>query len=230
MADCEGVDMAKSMPLKGVCSIDGCERAVAALRRCKVHRQQMTAEEIAEARLEANARKSAAKLGRKNPMFGKKAAQHPRWTGDKVNYFGVHDWMTAEYGQPKHCEDCGTTDPSKRYEWANISGEYRRDLSDFKRLCKYCHNNHDKVNVWQVAPSRRNKPMKAVNGNPTSSKYKGVRASGYGTWRATLKVGTKITNLGSFPTEEAAARAYNAAVLEAHGPDAFINVIPDEVA
>ena len=31
----------------------------------------------------------------------------------------------------------------KRYHWANISGEYKRDLTDYKRLCVSCHRYFD---------------------------------------------------------------------------------------
>jgi len=32
----------------------------------------------------------------------------------------------------------------KRYEWANVSGKYRREREDFVRLCKKCHCKMDK--------------------------------------------------------------------------------------
>lgn len=216
---------------KRICSVEDCGQTVKTRQMCSRHYQRWLKENESwrpkgrPHTPESRAKLSASKRGSKNPMFGKTEAQHPNWKGNQVGYFGVHDWMTSRYGQPNHCEQCGTTDPDTRYEWANISGEYRRERSDFIRLCKRCHNNHDQINVWQVAPSRRNRAMAAVNGKPVSSKYKGVRDSGHGTWRATLKVGGKITNLGSFPTEEAAAIAYNAAVLEAHGQDAYLNEI-----
>lgn len=68
---------------------------------------------------------------------------HPRWKGDKVGYFGVHDWMTKHYGQPIGCEVCGTTDSKRTYGWANISREYKRDRKDFKRMCMSCHRKYD---------------------------------------------------------------------------------------
>jgi hypothetical protein len=175
---------------------------------------------------EAKLKIAAGKLGEKNPRFGKTNEQSTRWKGDAVGYCGVHDWMTENFGQPKHCESCGTTDENNRYEWANISGEYRRDRSDFIRLCKRCHNDMDGVNAHQVgAPPRKNRAMTKRAGKTVTSRYKGVRASGHGTWRATLKVAKDIRNLGSFPTQEAAAVAYNNAVIDAYGDDGFINEI-----
>lgn len=74
---------------------------------------------------ETRQRMSESKKGEGNPQYGRTGERSPKWKGDDVGYFGVHDWMTANYGQPKHCEDCGTTDSRRRYEWANISGEYQ---------------------------------------------------------------------------------------------------------
>lgn len=88
------------------------------------------------------------KLGAKNPQYGLREEKNQHWMGDSVGYFGVHDWLTRQYGQPKECEQCLTT-TAKRFEWANISGEYKRERSDFKRLCKKCHNDFDEVNAWQ---------------------------------------------------------------------------------
>lgn len=41
------------------------------------------------------------------------------------------------------CEHCKST-TKKRYEWANASGDYLRNLSDWIRLCKSCHIKYDK--------------------------------------------------------------------------------------
>lgn len=72
-----------------------------------------------------------------------KNINNPRWKGDNVGYLALHQWIKRCYGKPKKCEVCGTTDKNKRYEWANISGTYRRDINDFKRLCKECHETFD---------------------------------------------------------------------------------------
>ena len=62
-----------------------------------------------------------------------------KWKGDKVGYSALHDWIRRQLGTPKVCENCGSTN-HKQYEWANISGEYKRDTSDWARLCKMCHH------------------------------------------------------------------------------------------
>lgn len=53
-------------------------------------------------------------------------------------YMAVHHWVKYHLGTPKLCDACGST-TAKRYDWANISGEYKRDLSDWRRLCRFCH-------------------------------------------------------------------------------------------
>ena len=45
--------------------------------------------------------------------------------------------------QPQ-CERCGTTDPTKRYEWANLTGHYE-DVADYERMCKSCHERYDRA-------------------------------------------------------------------------------------
>lgn len=64
------------------------------------------------------------------------------WKGDKVGKSALHNWVEKHKGKPKKCEHCGTT-KAKQYDWANISGEYKRELNDFKRLCRSCHAKYD---------------------------------------------------------------------------------------
>jgi len=64
------------------------------------------------------------------------------WKGDDVGLVALHNWVARKYGKPQNCEDCGDTNKSV-YHWANISGEYKRDRSDWKRLCALCHKKLD---------------------------------------------------------------------------------------
>lgn len=72
----------------------------------------------------------------------------PSWKEGKLTYSGIHAWVRRKKGAPKKCELCGDTEKGY-YEWANKSGNYLRDLEDWIRMCKKCHNDYDGVNAWQ---------------------------------------------------------------------------------
>jgi HNH endonuclease len=55
--------------------------------------------------------------------------------------------------------------------------------------------------------------------------YKGVMRTKAGTFRATLGCKKGNFNLGTYPTPELAAQAYNKAALEAHGSAAYLNPV-----
>lgn len=84
------------------------------------------------------------RVGNKPPhLFGKK---HPGWKGEKVKYRALHSWIERRLGTPKCCANCSTTS-SKRFSWANISHTYKRDLSDWIRLCGSCHSKYDRYGM-----------------------------------------------------------------------------------
>lgn len=65
-------------------------------------------------------------------------------------------------------------------------------------------------------------------GNPTSN-YIGVsKHKATNKWMAQLTYKGKKIYLGVYETEEEAARAYNAKALELYGPNARLNIIPEE--
>ena len=64
------------------------------------------------------------------------------WKGDEVGKEALHNWVQKHKGKPKKCENCGTK-KATQYDWANISQEYKRELNDFKRLCRSCHAKFD---------------------------------------------------------------------------------------
>lgn len=66
------------------------------------------------------------------------------WRGDRVKYSGIHMWVRNNFGLPDTCEHCGNSGLSGKYiNWANVSGDYKRDREDWKRLCKKCHVKFD---------------------------------------------------------------------------------------
>lgn len=60
----------------------------------------------------------------------------------KMTYGTLHAHIRREFGTPSICENCKTTE-SKKFEWANISGDYKLDRSDWARLCCKCHRRYD---------------------------------------------------------------------------------------
>ena len=71
-----------------------------------------------------------------------KGDKSPLWKGDAIGISGVHYWMKKNFGMPSLCENCGTA-KAGCFDWANISGQYKRDRSDWKRLCRSCHMRSD---------------------------------------------------------------------------------------
>jgi hypothetical protein len=70
--------------------------------------------------------------------------EHWNWSGDEVGYRGIHHWIIKRLGKPTTCAHCGETDlVGHKIHWANLSGKYKRDISDWMRLCARCHKRMD---------------------------------------------------------------------------------------
>jgi hypothetical protein len=98
---------------------------------------------------EQRAKNSQSKRGRRPANFAQfLAAAHaapkptgadkPNWKGDAVGYSALHGWVRRQLGRPSNCERCGNTQ-ANRYEWANRSRQYKREVADWERLCVSCH-------------------------------------------------------------------------------------------
>ncbi len=75
----------------------------------------------------------------------KKGSVPVNWKGDMASYTAKHIWIANKRGKPHFCEHCKRSDlPHRHYQWANVSHEYKRELSDWIRLCAKCHANFDK--------------------------------------------------------------------------------------
>lgn len=87
---------------------------------------------------------------------------HYNWQHKNVTYGAVHQWMRREFGKASKCEFC-KTETSYRYEWANKTGLYKRDRSDWIELCKSCHNTYDGIieNIPKMKGKR--KPLQKNN-------------------------------------------------------------------
>jgi hypothetical protein len=69
-----------------------------------------------------------------------KGKRNGMWKGEIVKYGPLHDWVKYQLVKPDNCESCGC---NKKLDLCNISGEYKRDLSDWKWLCRSCHMTED---------------------------------------------------------------------------------------
>ena len=70
--------------------------------------------------------------------------QAHRWRGADVGYGGLHTWVSKKLGKPTRCEHCGKDGlRGGSIHWANKSGEYKRELGDWIRLCVSCHKTYD---------------------------------------------------------------------------------------
>jgi hypothetical protein len=66
--------------------------------------------------------------------------KHYAWKGDNVGYYPLHAWIRKNKPKDNFCNNCGKNKP---LEAANISGKYKRDINDYKWLCRKCHMNSD---------------------------------------------------------------------------------------
>lgn len=80
----------------------------------------------------------------RNKGYSKRKGENTSsWKGDKAGYSAIHKYLTVTYGKPTVCEQCGSTKP---IDWANKTGKYLRDRSDWLQLCRKCHFYYDGLN------------------------------------------------------------------------------------
>jgi hypothetical protein len=64
--------------------------------------------------------------------------------GENASYSVLHKWVRKGLGEPISCSN--NFNHKGPYYWANISGEYKRDLNDWHSLCASC-NGLDQVKI-----------------------------------------------------------------------------------
>lgn len=98
--------------------------------------------------------RSRSQMQKGHEPFVKYGEDHWAYQKENPSYRAVHAWIVKKYGKAKQCENTKCVYPRKdrrgkmmiepkSYQWANISGEYKRDRSDFKELCASCHKLFD---------------------------------------------------------------------------------------
>lgn len=77
---------------------------------------------------------------------------HPGWKGENIGYAGIHSWIKKRIPKPDKCDHCGklgkyvfykTGQKAWTIQYANKSGDYLRDISDWIFLCSRCHGAYD---------------------------------------------------------------------------------------
>ena len=87
------------------------------------------------------------------------------FSGDDVGYAGLHQWLRRTKPLTGRCVWCGATPPDrvehlpgKRTRIAsgtdlhNLSGEYKRDVTDYVEICRKCHHATKEKRVPRTRP------------------------------------------------------------------------------
>ena len=65
------------------------------------------------------------------------------YKGDQVGYQALHMWIRKTLGKARKCLYCSEkfqkNGQPKKYAWSNISGQYKRVISDWHELCYRCN-------------------------------------------------------------------------------------------
>jgi hypothetical protein len=123
--------------------------------------------------------------------IGKLAEKNGMWKGDEAKRGAIHLWVRARLQRPDSCQDCGSMKP---LDLANISQQYKRDLTDWEWLCRRCHVAKDRDMAY-VRSYRRISPRKYIQWEKPYSKHR-------------IQIGNKF--FGRFPTLEQALLERNA--------------------
>jgi len=75
-----------------------------------------------------------------------KGEKSPRWTGDKIKYGGIHQWLRNKFEKSNKCENTNCEKKSNHYHWALLKGKKcERKRENFWILCVSCHMKYDGV-------------------------------------------------------------------------------------
>lgn len=69
--------------------------------------------------------------------------KNPRWKGEDASYSSKHQWIYKRKGKANMCILLKDNTCKGVYQWANISGQYLRNINDFMPLCVSHHRRLD---------------------------------------------------------------------------------------
>ena len=91
-------------------------------------------------------------LKKTKASIAKRSKKNPMWKDNLVGYSALHEWVKRRKNKPTKCQLCRR----KAMDLANISGKYKRDLSDWEWLCRTCHMTRDgRMNLLSIYRQRR---------------------------------------------------------------------------
>jgi len=74
-------------------------------------------------------------------MAGKNLSEkNGMWKGNKAGIDAIHIWVAKRLKKPKICSQCKKR---KVIDLANINQNYKRNLTDWKWICRRCHMKED---------------------------------------------------------------------------------------
>lgn len=108
----------------------------------------------------------------------KKGVLNPHWR-EKPGLAALHNWVKRRLKRPDVCSSCSK---NKAHDLANISQEYKRNLTDWEWLCRKCHMTKDgRLDQFGKLTASRNLHQKGDN-HPcvkiTFAEVQEMRASG----------------------------------------------------
>jgi len=94
--------------------------------------------------------------GQNNGMAECVGEKNQQWKDEEAGYNAKHHWLVRHFGKADRCENPNCFYPRKqfngkimlfpkRYERANISGKYLRNINDWIKLCVSCHHKYDNI-------------------------------------------------------------------------------------
>lgn len=97
----------------------------------------------------AEHRRNVANARRGKSCFNIRNEKNPSWKGDMAGYCSIHDWVRLRFKSPPNCTECGAENKKilrtdgvliSYLHLANLSGLYKRDVTDWTYLCPRCHS------------------------------------------------------------------------------------------
>jgi hypothetical protein len=111
-------------------------------------------------------------------MKKRRGKETSAWKGEGAKKPAIHKWMSNNLNKPDKCSFC--KENKYRLEWANISGDYLRDIEDYICLCQRCHSLWDRLAMkkWRTQKNK-NVRLYGIDFDGTLCKGVGIPRKGY---------------------------------------------------